>query len=110
VARSVEVRLIDDIDGGPAQETVTFALDGITYQIDLNARHAGQLRTAMQTYISAARRGGSYRARPAGAQPRGDRTRNQALRQWAQRNGITLRSRGRIPRTIIARYQAEAGH
>ena len=39
--------LEDDLDGSVADETVTFALDGVTYEIDLNAKNAGELRDAL---------------------------------------------------------------
>jgi len=47
MAQRTQVILIDDIDGGKADETVTFALDGTTYQIDLSTYHAGELRNAI---------------------------------------------------------------
>jgi hypothetical protein len=60
VAQKVVTRLVDDLDGAQADdiETVTFALDGVTYQIDLTAEHAGELRDTLGQFVTAARRAG----------------------------------------------------
>jgi hypothetical protein len=63
MARNVTVRLVDDIDGGTASETVTFAVDGVAYEIDVSASNAGVLRAALEPYIAAARRIGGKRTR-----------------------------------------------
>jgi Lsr2 len=114
VARKVQVHLLDDIDGGKADETLKFALDGTNYEIDLSTRHADKLRRSLDKFVQSARRVGrgpvttTSRAR-AGAPARSDRVQNQAIRDWAKRKGIELSERGRIPRTIIEQYEAEAG-
>jgi Lsr2 len=114
VARKVQVHLLDDIDGGRADETLKFALDGTNYEIDLSTRHAEKLRKSLDKFVQAARRVGrgpvapSGRARP-GSGARSDRVQNQAIRDWAKRRGIELNERGRIPRSIIEQYEAEAG-
>jgi hypothetical protein len=117
MARKTVVQLLDDIDGGKADETVTFGLDGTTYEIDLSSKHAEQLRTALAKYIEAGTKVGRGRVEPArrrraggGDQPaRGDRAQNQAIRDWAKRKGIELSDRGRIARHIVEQYEAEAG-
>ena len=43
-----QVVLVDDLDGGPADETVTFSLDGVSYEIDLTHDNAAALRDALQ--------------------------------------------------------------
>jgi hypothetical protein len=55
MAQTVIVRLTDDIDGGDAEETITFGLDGKSYQIDLNKKNATALRRAFKTYIDRGR-------------------------------------------------------
>ena len=55
MAERIEVELVDDVDGSPAQQTVTFALDGVSYEIDLSQRHAQQLRSVLAGYIDHAR-------------------------------------------------------
>jgi hypothetical protein len=110
MARKVEVRLIDDLDSSPADESITFGLDGTDYEIDLSSKHAKELRGALERYISAAKRVGRGRG-PSGAgrrTSRADREQNQAIRDWAQRKGLEIAPRGRIAQAILEQYQAEA--
>jgi hypothetical protein len=114
MARKVQVHLLDDIDGSKADETLKFALDGTSYEIDLSSKHADKLRSVLDKYVKSARRVGrshvvaAGRGR-AGAPTRSERAQNQAIRDWARRKGIELSSRGRIPRTIVEQYDVEAG-
>src|SRR6478672_13304794 len=62
MAQRVEVVLIDDIDGGKASETVTFALDGVTYEIDLSNKNASKLRDDFATWTGHARRSGAAKS------------------------------------------------
>jgi hypothetical protein len=112
MARKVEVRLIDDLDSGPADESITFGLDGTDYEIDLSSKHAKELRGALERYISAAKRvsrgrvsSGSVRVRRSS---RADREQNQAIREWAIRKGLEVAPRGRIAQSVLEQYQAEA--
>lgn len=113
MTRKVEVQLLDDIDGTPADETVTFGLDGRLYQIDLSSKRARKLRGDLDRFISAARRVGrtatSSSSRGAAARAASDRAQNQAIREWARRKKIRLADRGRIPRSVIEQYEAQAG-
>jgi hypothetical protein len=114
MARKVEVKLLDDIDGTEAEETVKFGLDGTNYEIDLNAKHADQLRAALAKFVTHARRLGRGHVAPTrhnrgGTPARNDRAQNQAIRDWAKRKGLELSDRGRIPGTVVAQYEAEAG-
>jgi hypothetical protein len=114
VARQVQVQILDDIDGSAADETLQFGLDSTTYEIDLNAKHAKQLRSELGTFVAAARRlgrGGITRSvQHRSATPtRSDRAQNQAIRDWAKRKKIKLSDRGRIPANVIEQYEAEAG-
>ena len=115
MARTVQVQLLDDIDGSPAEETMSFGLDGMNYEIDLNAKHAEKLRGALAKFVSNSRRIGrghvvsTPRGRTSGAPARPDRAQNQAIRDWAKSKGIDVSDRGRIPTTIVEQYQAEAG-
>ena len=64
MAKTVIVKLTDDIDGGDADETVQFALDGKSYEVDLSAANASKLRDALKPYIEKGRgSGGGSRAR-----------------------------------------------
>ena len=85
MAQRVEVTLIDDIDQSKAAETVTFALDGISYEIDLSDKHAEAARR-LRTWTGHARRSGSARAvaRVVGGLGLGKRTDLGAVREWAR--------------------------
>lgn len=103
MAQRVEVVLIDDLDGGPAAETVTFAVDGVSYEIDLSEKNARQLRDDFASWTGHARRSGSGRStrRRGGAAKRNDLA---AVREWARANGHTVSDRGRISAEIQAAY------
>jgi len=107
VAQQVNVTLVDDIDGSEASETVSFALDGRQYTIDLSVDHAAQLRDAVASFVAAARRGsGGGRRSPAAraAQPGNDREQTAAIREWARANGQTVSDRGRISKAVLTAY------
>jgi hypothetical protein len=106
----VVVLLVDDLDGGEADETVSFALDGTAYEIDLRAANAACLRDRLARYTAAARRAGSNWPTPdpgssrTTSRPSVDREQNQAIREWARSRGISVSDRGRIPTHILAAY------
>jgi hypothetical protein len=105
------VQLIDDIDASEAAETIVFAVDGVSYEIDLSTQHAAQLRDALALYVAHARRGsprGGERA-PArrGAPARVDREQIAAIRDWARANGHSIGSKGRIPAHIVEAYNSK---
>lgn len=113
MAQKVTVTLVDDVDGSQAEETVEFGLDGATYQIDLSGSNAGRLRDALAEYVEHARRaGGRKRAAgrataTAGRAPRpasADREQNQAIREWARKQGHKVSDRGRIPAEVLEAY------
>lgn len=56
MASRTVVELFDDLDGGRADETVTFALDGVEYEIDLSKANATALRDVFVDYIGAGHR------------------------------------------------------
>jgi hypothetical protein len=105
MARKTVVSLVDDLDGGQAEETVAFALDGVTYEIDLSAANSDQLRTSLATFVGSARRTGG-RTRPSGstAAGRSSPQRTQKIREWARANGYTVSDRGRISADIVTAY------
>lgn len=106
MAKKVQVTLIDDIDGGTAVETVGFALDGSSYEIDLSKSNAKKLRDSLSTYVSHARKAGRVRSsgRSGRATARTDREQVQAIREWARRNGHKVSDRGRVPASVIEAY------
>ena len=116
MARREIVVLEDDLDGGKADETVKYALDGVQYEIDLSEKNATKLRNAFADYISHSRRvgrGGVVVGGRAAARARGsaaaDREQNKAIRGWAKRKGKAISDRGRIPQEIVDEYNADAG-
>ena len=122
MAQIREVRLVDDLDGEAADETVEFGIDGKSYEIDLSKDNAGRLRDALADFVSAARRAGGRRrggssagtgtaSGSAGAAPKGratiDREQNQAIRDWARKRGMKVSDRGRIPAEVLEAYHKE---
>lgn len=107
MAQKVQVVLVDDLDGGDADETVTFSLDGVAYEIDLNAKNAAALRDAFATWVGHGRRvGGRSRgtATRRGGTPRSAGGKNAEIREWARANGYTVSERGRIPAEVKAAF------
>ncbi|UTT69856.1 Lsr2 family protein [Arthrobacter sp. DNA4] len=106
MAQKVNIILVDDLDGGSADENVKFGLDGASYEIDLSAANAAELRSSLERFINAARKAsGGSRAQRTKA-PTGGRSHDSAqIRQWARDNGYTVNSRGRIQAEIQEAYQ-----
>ncbi|MFT4010293.1 MAG: Lsr2 family protein [Nocardioidaceae bacterium] len=110
MAQKVTVVLVDDVDGGKADETVRFGLDGVGYEIDLGTKNAKKLREALAPYVGVARKTG--RAGGAGRRVTSRRTRSAGeapaaeVRAWAQANGYELADRGRVPAEVREAYAA----
>lgn len=105
MAQKVRVYLIDDIDGSDAAETVSFSVDGVSYEIDLNEQHAQELRNAFGTWVSHARRAtGSVSARR-GRKSSASRSDASAIRAWARENGYEVSDRGRVSAHIREAYE-----
>ena len=114
MAQEVLVTLTDDLDGSDAEETIMFAVDGATYEIDLNAKNAAALRKALDKYVAAARTAnpstGARRSRTATRRPpRRPDIDPKAVRAWAHEHGIEVSSRGRIPAHILDQYRSADG-
>ena len=107
MARKVQVILSDDLDDSiSADETVTFALDGTTYEIDLSEKNAKALRKAFEPWVGAARRVSGRKTRSTGTSSSGSGVDSKAVRAWAASNGIELSARGRIPSEVVEKYLA----
>lgn len=109
MAQKIQTLFIDDIDGGEAEGTVRFALDGTEYEIDLNARHSEELRSALGQYVTHARKVGAARK---GAGRSGRRTSTVdtvAVRAWAREQGIGIKERGRVPASVLEQYRTATG-
>ncbi|MCW0214167.1 MAG: Lsr2 family protein [Pseudonocardia sp.] len=114
MAQIREIRLIDDIDGESADETVEFGIDGKSYEIDLSTANADKLRDALANYVGAARKAVVSRRKatasnsgPAARKPAIDREQNQAIRDWARKRGMKVSDRGRIPAEVLEAYHQE---
>jgi hypothetical protein len=105
MARKVQYLLVDDLDGGAAEETVSFALDGVSYEIDLSKKNAQGLRDALAKYVGSARRAGGRRGRGRGARGGSRASDTAAIREWARGQGMKISDRGRIPADIIEKYE-----
>ncbi len=111
MAQQVQVVLIDDFEGGAAAETVTFGLDGVTYEIDLNAQNAAKLREALAVYVGNARKVTGRGARSSTSGSRVGRRRSSAnetaaMREWGKKNGHKVSERGRISASLREAYAA----
>jgi hypothetical protein len=107
MAQRVQIILEDDFDGGEADETVAFGLDGSDYEIDLSSANASKLRDALAPWVAAARKTGGRRGRRpvrAAAGPG-----SAEIRAWAQENGYQVSSRGRVPAEVREAYAKANG-
>jgi hypothetical protein len=110
MAQKIQTLFIDDIDGGEAEGTVRFALDGTEYEIDLNAEHTEELRSALGEYVSHARKvGGTARKGTARSSRRTSTADTVAIRAWAREQGMDIKERGRVPATVLQQYHAATG-
>ena len=106
MAQKVNIVLVDDLDGTEATETVTFGLDGTTYEIDLNDANAAALREAMSGYVGHARKvtGGGRRGRKSSGGSSSSNTKD--VREWAKAQGMDVSERGRLSADVQQAYDA----
>jgi Lsr2 len=105
MAQTITVALEDDLDGGPADETVRFGFGGTDYEIDLSTKNADAFRRQLAPFIEHARKTGrGPRRRPGRTAP--SREHSADIRAWAKDQGITVSDRGRIPTSVAKQYQA----
>ncbi|MGO3310795.1 MAG: histone-like nucleoid-structuring protein Lsr2 [Brevibacterium aurantiacum] len=104
MARKTQVILTDDTDGSEATSTVSFALDGVSYEIDLNDDNAQQMREQLSEWTSKARRVGGRRI--PGTRGVGSSSDAGKIRAWANEHGYEVSERGRIPKEIREAYAA----
>jgi hypothetical protein len=105
MAQRVSVELEDDLDGGPADETLRFGLGGLDYEIDLSKKNASKFRRQIAPYIEHSRKAGrGRRRRPVRAAS--SRERSGDIRAWAKDQGIAVSERGRIPANVVEQYEA----
>jgi hypothetical protein len=112
MAKQIVTLLTDDIDGTEADSTIEFGLDGVNYTIDLSERNAVKLRKVLEPYLTVASRvgrssSGRIPARGTAAPSRSNRDQNQAIREWASKNGYEVSERGRIPTSIVEAFHSK---
>jgi len=112
VAQKIQTLFIDDIDGSEAEGTVRFALDGSDYEIDLNAKHAEDLRQALSRYVDAARRSSGAARKPVrtGRRAAASGLNTTEIREWAKAQGIEVKDRGRVPAELVVKFRAATGN
>jgi hypothetical protein len=105
MARRTIVVLEDDLDGGPADETLHFGIGGLEYEIDLSTKNAARLRKQLAPFIVHARKAGRGPRRV--VRTAASRRRSRDIRAWARERGIPLSERGRIPASVVEQYEAD---
>jgi hypothetical protein len=103
MATKVSIALEDDLDGGPADETVRFAVGGTAYEIDLNKKNARAFRKQLAPFVEHARKAGRGPRRP---RTSSNRQRSGDIRAWANEQGIAVSGRGRIPASVVEQFEA----
>jgi hypothetical protein len=104
MAQKITVELKDDLDGGPADETVRFGVDSAEYEIDLSTKNAAAFRRKLAPFIEHARKAGRGQHRRPGRAA--SRERSGDIRAWAKDQDIAVSARGRIPASVVAQYEA----
>lgn len=95
--------LVDDMDGGDADVTIAFVIDGQSYSLDLSHQNAEVFRSILAPYIEAASKGVNARKSSIQSQLAGVEQRS-AIRAWARKTGVEISDRGRIPQDVIEEY------
>jgi hypothetical protein len=104
MATETLTRLLDDMEGGVADETVLFSLDGVEYSIDLKKRNSKKLRDALAPFIEKAERVGGKKKK---ASSNGhSKVNSAAVRKWAGEHGIEVNPTGRVPQALVDQYVA----
>lgn len=112
MAKKVVVELVDDLDNSAIEEgeggTVSFALEGVNYEIDLGSANIEQLRTVLAPYIEKGRRTGRAGAARKASSSAGSGlpTLNQQIREWAKTRGLDVPSKGPLPKRIREAYES----
>src|SRR5215469_9925260 len=102
MAQKIAVTLEDDLDGGPADETLRFEFGGSAYEIDLSKKNAKAFRKQLAPFVENARKAGRGQRRP---RTQSGRRRSSDIRAWAKEQGLAVSERGRIPAGVVEQYE-----
>lgn len=111
MARKTVVLMTDDLDGeSEATESIEYAVDGVAYVIDLNKKNHDAFRKILDKYTSASRKVGKVAGQPSittrrGTGAKADKDQNTAIREWAKTADIEISDRGRIPGSVILKFE-----
>jgi hypothetical protein len=105
MAKTTVVTVTDDIDGSDGAETVSFSFGGQNYEIDLSAKNLDRFKKGLQPFIDSGRKVGRQSAVRSG-RGRTARKDSSAIRAWAAEQGLAVSERGRIPASVVAKYEA----
>jgi Lsr2 len=105
MSRNVSVVITDDLDGSAGAETVSFGIDGVSYEIDLSDANRTKLADGLAPFIAAGRRANRGAARRGAGRTSGPSVDRAAVRAWAREAGLTVSDRGRISSDIMSRYE-----
>ena len=109
----ITTSVVDDFDGTPAAETITFSLDGKSYEIDLSKSNANEFRRTLRPYVDrsrttrrspTARRGRTTLAR--GRSRRSEGYDRSEVREWAKAHRVKVAPRGRIANDVVEKWRA----
>ncbi|WP_404351886.1 Lsr2 family protein [Phycicoccus jejuensis] len=95
--------LSDDLDGKESKdiETVTFAFDGATYEIDLSKKNRDAMEKVLTPYLNAARKATGSHSRASAPTRRSSVTSED--REWLRQNGFPdIKDRGWLPTEATA--------
>ena len=108
MTQRTQVLLIDDLDGGTADETVAFSLDGSTYEIDLSVKNAARLRGSLADYVAHGRKAAliGTNTRHRGTSRISSGTDTADVRSWARSAGYAVNERGRISLEVMEAYRS----
>ncbi len=104
--KRTQIVLVDDIDGGAADDTVVFSFKGVSYEIDLSEAHIEEMTEDFAKWTQRARRVSGRQTRSRFARPNREESLSARVRKWAKEEGRTVNERGRIPADVVAAYKA----
>ena len=106
MSRIVSVVTTDDLDGSEGAETVTFELDGVSYEIDLGEANQARLESSVAPFVAAGRRVSRGNRRQTSSRAAGPSVDRAAVRAWAREAGLNVSERGRLSAEIMQRSEA----